>query len=297
MNICIIGSTGIIGSEILLELSCLPEVSLVGLSSSDLDLYFHLDKLEQVIVNLRPDIIINAVGFTDIDAIENNKNKGFFLNCLLPHCIAEICSQNTIKLIHFSSDNVFDGLKLLPYTEEDTFSPINYYGWTKAHTDKLLLSSFAESTTIFRISGIYSHMRKIFFTSFLKRIATNNILEVVVDIYISPTPANLIAKSIAQLISRNELLQMKGIYHLTARGGTSWFEFAKLIVDALNFSDKSVVPVSSEFYSTIAKRPKMNLMTSQKLEDSTSLNLPTWQESFRYFISLSHTQSLISSYL
>jgi dTDP-4-dehydrorhamnose reductase len=294
MNIFILGSTGIIGSDLCSELSYLSKVNLICLSSSDLDVYCNLEKLEKKVVEVQPDIIINAIGFTNIDTIENNKNKGFFLNCLLPHLLAEICYRMSIQLVHFSSDNVFDGLKNCPYTEKDKLSPINYYGWTKAHTDKLLLDNFQDSTTIFRISGIYSHIRKNFFTSFLNRLTTQNMVQVVDDISVSPTPAKLLAKFIAQLIDINKLSEIRGLYHLTPKGGTSWFDFAKMIVESLNLSDKLISPVSSDISSTKVKRPQMCLLVSQKLEDEIGIILPTWDEAFREFLDIDTVKRLIT---
>lgn len=294
MNIFLLGSTGIIGSNLCSELSYLSKVNLICLSSSDLDVYSNLEQLESKVVEVQPEIIINAIGFTNIDAIENNQNKGFFLNSLLPHRLAEICSRLSIQLVHFSSDNVFNGLKNCPYTEEDKLSPINYYGWTKAHTDKLLLNNFEDNITIFRISGIYSHIRKNFFTSFVKRLATQNMVEVVDDIIVAPTPAKLVATSIAQLIDSNQICKMRSIYNLTPKGSTSWFDFAKTIVESLELSGQLISAVPSNNYSTKVKRPQMCLLNSQKLEYETSIILPHWEEAFRNFISIDAVKFFIN---
>lgn len=296
MKICLLGSTGIIGSDLALQLSHLSTVELVSLSSSDLDLYSYLQELETVLREIQPQIIINAVGFTNIDAIANHQNKGFFLNCLLPHILGEFCDRHSIQLIHFSSDNVFDGAKNSYYIEEDQLSPINYYGWTKAHTDLLLLQYFPHHSTIFRISGIYSQNRKNFFTSFLHRLATQKQLEVVNDIIVAPTPSRLVAKLITELINNQKLFSLRGIYHLTPKGSSSWFDFANTIVSALQLSDKSISPVSIESYSTTVKRPRNCLLLSQKLEQETGLVLPHWEDEFREFITADGLQSLIKQY-
>lgn len=296
MKILILGSTGVVGSELLLELSSLSDVHLTSLSSADLDLYSQLEKLDEVVACLQPQIIINAAGFTDIDAIESNKNRGFLLNCLLPHRLAEICSLMSIQLIHFSSDNVFNGSKLSAYKETDSLSPINYYGWTKAHTDKLLLDNFGEYTTIFRISGIYSHMGRNFFVSFLKRIEKGNVVKVVDDISVSPTTANMVAKFIAQIIYSGKFYQMRGLYNLATKGSTSWFGFARKIVESLDVPNDLIVAVSSDSYSHKVKRPKMSILDCQKLENETFIDLPTWEDSFEEFMTIDSVKTLIPTF-
>ncbi|MBG0744393.1 MAG: SDR family oxidoreductase [Cylindrospermopsis raciborskii KL1] len=297
MNIVVMGSTGIIGSQIFSCLSCFSQLRLIPLSSSNLDIYRSLEQLEKMILALEPNIVINAVGFTNIDEIEENKNKGFFLNCLFPHCLAEICYRSSIQLVHFSSDNVFNGLKNEPYTEEDKLSPINYYGWTKAHTDEFLVNSFFDTAIIFRISGIYSYTRKNFFTSFLQRLAKQDTLDVVSDIFVAPTPATLVAKSIAELIHNKQIFTMRGVYNLTPRGKTSWFGFAKIIVDTIKPQNKSIFPVTSEIFSSKVKRPKMCILNSQKLENKTSISLPNWEEALEEFINLDNVKFLVNQFI
>lgn len=296
MKVCILGSTGIIGNELLLQLSTLPQVTVTGLSSSNIDLYCNLDKLDKCLAELRPDILINASGFTDIDGIEQKKQQGFFLNALVPHCLAEICSRMSMQLVHFSTDNVFDGSQNIPYVEDRLLSPINYYGWTKAHADKILLNNFADSTTIFRISAIYSHMKKNFFTSFLKRLIIQDIVEVVDDIKVAPTPARLVSNCIMELAKSDELFKMRGVYHLTTKGETSWFGFARIIAESLNLSNKIVLPVSSDLHCSNVKRPKMCLLDSGKLERQTSINLIDWQDSFQDFLSTDSAQAFVKTY-
>lgn len=293
MNVVILGSTGIIGSQLLSDLSCFSQFHLIPLSSCDLDLYCNLEQLESRIIGLQPDIVINAVGFTNIDAMENDKNKGFFLNCLFPHRLAEICYRLSIQLVHFSSDNVFDGLKTDPYTEEDKLCPINYYGWTKAHVDKVLLESFCDNTVIFRISGIYSYIRKNFFTSFLERLAKQNTIDVVNDIVVAPTPVTLVSKSITELIYNNQISKMKGVYNLTPKGNTSWFDFAKMVIRSMKLENKSILPISCGAYSSKVKRPKMCLLDSQKLENKTCISLPTWENALQEFMSLDTVNLLV----
>jgi len=265
MKALIIGSTGIVGKELYANLST--SIDVIGISKTDIDISSNINALEGVINASNPDMIINACGCTDIDLIENNKTYGFTLNCLLPYYLASICQQTKTYLIHFSSDNVFDGTKLSPYVENDNLKPINYYGWTKAQADKILTDFPELSVTIFRISGVYSKIRKNFFTSFIRKLEEPNTkkIPVVNDISVTPTPSFFIAKTLSQLVLSKKIFEMSHIYNLVPNSSTTWFGFAESIVKSLNIGSKFIYPVSVDEYSTEVKRPKMCLLSNQKI--------------------------------
>jgi len=265
MKVLVVGSTGIVGKELCNFLSASADV--IGISRSDIDFTCNLTALEEIVKSSRPDIIINACGYTDIDLIEKNKTYGFTLNCLLPYYLANLCQQMKIYLIHFSSDNVFDGMKLSPYLESDTLAPINYYGWTKAQTDKMLRDFPDLNVIVFRISGVYSKIRKNFFTAFMRKVEEENTekIPVVNDICITPTPSFFIAEIISQLILSQKIFEMAYFYNLVPNSNTTWFGFAESVINLLNLSNKVIVPVSIDVYSTEIKRPKMCLLNNHKI--------------------------------
>jgi dTDP-4-dehydrorhamnose reductase len=284
MKICIVGATGIIGQALVQRLR--DRAELLCLSSADYDLRADLAPLGEFLLAQAPDVIINATALTQIDYVETHKIEGFLLNTLLPYHLAELCQQCNAHLIHFSSDNVFDGLKSSAYTETDALTPLNYYGHTKAQADITLETQFAAIATVLRISGIYSPYRKNFLTSFLNRVKEHDSVQVVDDIFVAPTPDFIVANAVGDLIQSGQAL--KGTYHLSAGDSTSWFGFSSKLLESLGIRDKQLVPISSDTYKIEAKRPKRCILDSSKLEQHADLNLPSWEEALQDFVRFYH---------
>jgi dTDP-4-dehydrorhamnose reductase len=162
-----------------------------------------------------PNIIINGVGFTNVDLCEYSKDECKKINADALKYISNICKKNKIILIHFSSDYVFDGNNDKPYKENSKYSPINYYGKTKVMAENYIKKSGCRYF-IFRISWIYSYKNKNFINSVIKSIKKNKITQVVNDQFCSPTSINFIARYIFKVLTKIELNRFKfGVYNLS----------------------------------------------------------------------------------
>jgi dTDP-4-dehydrorhamnose reductase len=226
------------------------------------------------------DLIVNAAAWTDVDKAEDHKDDAQRLNADLPDQLAKYSATNKIKLIHYSSDYVFNGSGSKPWNENSPIGPLNFYGQTKIKGDESIQQS-CSNYLIFRTSWVYSARGNNFMNSMLKLGKNKTKLNIVSDQIGSPTPARLIADVTALAIdARLE----SGLYHLTPRGETSWYGFAIAIFNLglkaglkLTLSSKNVNPIFTKEYPTPACRPQNSRMDSTKLESALNIELPDWK--------------------
>ena len=241
--------------------------------------------LKKHILKIRPNFLINACAYTDVDAAETNHDIAYELNSVLPGFLAEVSKDIDCLLVHYSSDYVFDGEKKSPYKEKDNCSPINIYGKTKKQGEENILESGCRNL-ILRTSWVYSHYRKNFLLTILNLATSKDKLRVIDDQVGSPTSCSLIACVTENILLKN--INNKdfglGLYHLTSSGKTSWYGFTKEIIKLakssglnLHLSEKDVIPIKTNQYSSPAKRPKNSVLDTSKLTNLLDEKLLTWQ--------------------
>tara|TARA_Y100000992_G_C21265809_1_gene493889 strand:+ start:1238 stop:2125 length:888 start_codon:yes stop_codon:yes gene_type:complete len=287
-KILLFGSTGIIGSEISKNISNIYNVRSYG--HKDLDITdFNL--IKKIVKEFNPDIIINSAAYTQVENAENDISLCYEVNSYAVRNLSELCNSQKIQLIHISTDYIFDGIKKNPYTESDAGAPLNVYGDSKNRGDEYIKSSGC-NYIILRTSWVYGHEGNNFVKSILKRSLSNDKLEIVCDQYGTPTSSCLIAE-----IIKTHLIQYciekkndtcKEIFNLCPTGYTSWFNFAKYIIQyASNINsiyNADLISIKSEDYKTIAKRPRFTALSNQKICTSFDINIQNWEHYLECFL-------------
>ena len=227
------------------------------------------------------DVIINCAAYTAVDKSEVEKKQANLVNHLSVKNIAEIARDNGIKLIHISTDYVFDGLKLKPYNEKDNASPKNVYGKTKLDGENAILSTMVCDALIIRTSWLYSEYGNNFLDTILKLSKTKEKLDVVSDQIGSPTYANDLAIAILQIIESKKFFaasQLSEVYHYSNDGKCSWYDFAREIIQ-ISGKKCSIDPISSKNYPQRATRPKHVFLDKDKIRNTFGLDIIFWKDS------------------
>ena len=214
-------------------------------------------------------IIINCAAYTAVDKAEEEQDLANRINHLAVKQLAQIAKNQQAKLIHISTDYVFNGESDKPYTETDVTNPINVYGKTKLAGEKALQETMPTDAIIIRTSWVYSEYGNNFVKTMLKLGKQRDELNVVRDQIGSPTYATDLANVILEIIRNKEFKeigQVTQIYHYSNQGEISWYEFAKEIFKIAKI-DCKVNPITTDEYPTPAIRPKNSLMDKRKISD------------------------------
>ena len=260
-KILVTGANGQLGSEIKVLASNYPNFDFVCTDIDD----FPLDQSQEIIANfhrIQPDIVINCAAYTAVDKAEQDKEIANAINHLAIATLATLCHDSGVKLLHISTDYVFDGASPLAYTEEDQPNPKSVYGVTKLAGETACLKNCAESIII-RTAWVYSEFGNNFVKTMLRLMTEREILNVVNDQVGSPTYAADLAQVILTILDSNKW--ESGVYHYSNAGEISWFEFAQDIKEIANKTcDINGIPAAS--YPTPAERPAYSLVDKSKIK-------------------------------
>jgi dTDP-4-dehydrorhamnose reductase len=229
--------------------------------------------------NNKFDIIINCAAYTAVDKAEEEKDLANEVNHLSVKQLAQIAKQQQAKLIHISTDYVFDGKKHGPYKETDATNPINVYGKTKLAGEKALQKIMPTNAIIIRTSWVYSEFGNNFVKTMLRLGKERNKLNVVSDQIGSPTYATNLAEVILKIIDSKDYQdkeQLTEVYHYSNKGKISWYDFTKEIFKLAEIDCKTS-PITTEQYPTLAKRPKSTLMNKGKIIKAFNVNICNWR--------------------
>ena len=232
------------------------------------------------------DAIINCAAYTAVDNAEKEVELANYINHLAISKIAEISKKNKVKLIHISTDFVFDGVSEKAYLESDEPSPLNIYGKSKLAGEVAVCESMQKNAIIIRTSWLYSEYSNNFVNTILTKAQKFEKLSVVSDQYSSPTNAGDLANAIIQIINHKKFRnhnQLTKIYHYSSHGMCSWFEFAREILELANI-DCQVNPIETKDYLTAARRPKYSLLNTNKIVKDFGLEIPYWKDSLKVSI-------------
>ncbi|MFC7526282.1 dTDP-4-dehydrorhamnose reductase [Parapedobacter sp. GCM10030251] len=274
MKILITGANGQLGSELKDLGRSYPQSNFIFTDRTE----FPLDAVAGTFTRLddiRPDIIINAAAYTAVDVAEEERELADKVNHLSVAQMAHWCESNQAKLLHVSTDYVFDGESDTPLPEDAPKSPINVYGQTKHLGEEAIIRSGADAIII-RTAWVYSAYGKNFVKTMLRLMDEREEIAVVNDQIGSPTYAKDLAKAILTIIHSGKWTN--GIYHYSNEGRISWYDFAIGIREITGFSCK-VNGISTEAYPMPAKRPKYSLLDKKKIKDTFGFHIPTWRKS------------------
>jgi dTDP-4-dehydrorhamnose reductase len=231
----------------------------------------------------RFDVVINCAAFTNVDKAETDKFNANLINHIAVQEIAKMSLKYNMRLIHISTDFVFDGLQNRPYIETDKVSPLNFYGESKLSGEVSLLSIMKTNGIIIRTSGVYSEFRNNFVKTIINLAKKNNQLNIISDQIGAPTYANDLARAILHIINSNKFArvnQPSEIFHYANDGALSWFDFATEIVD-LHGIKCNINPIKTHEYPLPAKRPKYSLLNKNKIIKEFGVDVKNWRDSLK----------------
>lgn len=224
MKIVVLGAGGRLGAALMREFR--PRYDVAGFDHAQLDLS-NLEGLREKVAATTFDVLINAAAFTNVDACETERGRAFLINGEAPGVLAEICNEKDAKLIHFSTDYVFDGEKRAPYTEEDRANPISAYGESKLAGEKNVLAA-ENGHLVVRVSWVFGPDRPSFIDAMIKRAQQDEKIDAISDKFSTPTYTLDIARMLQQFFDRSVA---GGILHFANAGKCSWQEYAQWALD------------------------------------------------------------------
>lgn len=289
-RILITGASGQVGRKISKALS--PHFDVVGLTRQSLDIGSRAS-LKKVFQTFGPNIVINAAAYTKVDEAERNKELAMAINYSAVKSLCELCSAHSSFLIHFSTDYVFDGLMASPYGENVTGNPLNVYGRSKLAGD-IYITKKAQDYVIFRLAWVYDELGVNFPVKILNAAKVNDHLKVVDDQIGTPSSADFISKFVSQFVMKkyvDNCSDHQNIYNLVPNGSSSWFEFAKFLLDRaeqagfkLKCKSKDVIPITSGQINQLAKRPRKVILANEKIQNFLGTDFAHWQVGADKFI-------------
>lgn len=283
MKILLTGKNGQVGFALHKKLVSLGEV--IATDRNELDLE-NSDAIRTFIEKIKPDIIINAAAYTDVDKAETEIELAYKVNAEAPGVLAEKASQLHIPMIHFSTDYVFDGLKNEPYVETDQANPQSVYGQTKWKGEEAVRNH--KKHIILRASWVFGSHGQNFLKTILRLIQEKSSLNMVSDQKGSPTSVDVLADVTYKIVKttlNKPNFEDFGTYHVALKGETNWYQYAYFVTDeAIRLGLKTTMTshdinaISTDAYSTIAKRPMNSRLNTAKIKETFMLKLPSWEE-------------------
>ncbi len=230
--------------------------------------------MDKVLEAEMPAIVFNCAAYTAVDKAEHEAEMAFAVNASGPGQLAYLCNQKNIRLIHISTDYVFDGLSKKPYTEEDQANPIGVYGKSKLLGEQNVLQSNPEALII-RTSWVFSPFGKNFVKTMINLMHSRDSISVVNDQYGRPTYAMDLGAALINIAEKKAWLP--GVYHFCNAGSITWFEFAGEIARQIH-SKCAIRPISTAEFPTPAKRPAYSVLNTEKISETFDLDLPGWKD-------------------
>ena len=285
MKILLFGKNGQVGWE--LQRSLAPLGDLIALDKESTDLCGDLTDLGGIAKTIRsvaPDVIVNAAAHTAVDMAESESDLARIINALAPEVMAKEAALINAWLIHYSTDYVFDGSGSRPWLETDTVAPLNVYGVTKLDGEQRIQNAGCKYL-IFRTSWVYGSRGANFAKTMLRLAQERDKLSVIDDQIGAPTGADLLADVTAHALREvQNRAELSGLYHLVADEETSWYGYAKFVIDSareagldIKVASNDIQPVPTSAFPTPAQRPHNSRMDTHKLQNSFNLKLPRWQ--------------------
>lgn len=285
MKILLFGKNGQVGWELQRSLAPLGELVALGSHGAEglCGDFSDLGGLAETVRKVKPDAIVNAAAYTAVDRAESEPEQAHLINARAPGILADEAQKLGAWLVHYSTDYVFDGSGTQPRLETDVTGPLSVYGNTKLAGEQAVAR--CAKHLIFRASWVYAARGANFAKTMLRLALERDQLKVIDDQVGAPTGAELIADVTAQAL-RAVLSQTRlaGIYHLAAGGETSWFEYARFVIEQarqaglpIKVASDAITPIPASAYPLPARRPHNSRLDTHKLCQSFDLTLPDWR--------------------
>lgn len=289
-TILLTGSTGQIGRDLMSSLQGFGDI--IPISHQDMHLE-DFNQIRKVVRTVAPDIIIHPAAYTNVNQAECDPEKAMRVNAEATAILAHEAQRLNAGMIYYSTDYVFDGKQSTPYTEEDLPHPINVYGQSK-YAGEIAVMQHCEAHWIIRTSWVYSILGNNFLKAIIRQAQEKETLTVINDQFGSPTWSATMSDITRKMLQHahaspsvaSHIKHTAGIYHATAAGSTSWYEYAQYILAqlkqhnvplAMTNIDEAIIPVSSAVLTEQAERPKNSCLATHKLHETFGIQLPHWQ--------------------
>jgi dTDP-4-dehydrorhamnose reductase len=277
MNILIFGGNGQLGRDCRTVFE--NDHSVVAVDIDTLDIT-NIGAVRELIRQVQPEVLINCAAFTQVDKCETQKEAAWAANVTGPENLAICAKESKTRLIHISTDYVFDGKKKPPepYIESDAVNPLSYYGKTKLEGERAI-ESHTDNFVILRTAWLYGFYGNNFLKTILRKALSGAPLKVINDQYGSPTWSFRLACQIKRVVENTA----QGIYHATSEGHCTWFELAKYFLEKMNVPH-DIKPCRTDEYTTPAVRPGNSILENRRLKAEGFNIMKHWQEELDEFI-------------
>lgn len=253
---------------------------------------FYLTDLNELDITKKDDVlnfvnnnqisfILNCAAYTDVNGSESNKKLALKINSLGVKNLVQVCEEKKVKMIHFSTDYVYNSKSLNPIKEDSDINPINYYGFSKREGEKYIENSSSESIII-RTSWLYSKYKNNFVKTIINKGINNDQIHVVNDQFGCPTYAKDLVDVVLRILDSNKIRTYK-IYNFSNEGFTNWYDFAKKILQLKQINSRVLATNSSDF-KTIAKRPKFSVTDKSRIKKVFNITIRSWEKALEEFI-------------
>tara|TARA_B100001059_G_scaffold219523_1_gene240666 strand:- start:882 stop:1733 length:852 start_codon:yes stop_codon:yes gene_type:complete len=279
MKILVTGASGQLGQEFQNNISKSKDVFYFT-DETELDITKKNHVLNYVSAN-QIDLIINCAAYTNVNESETNKNLAIKINSSAIKNLVEICEEKKLKMIHFSTDYVYNSNSLNPIKEDSNINPINYYGFSKREGEKFIEKSSSD-LIIIRTSWLYSMYGNNFVKTMIKKGEKDEKIYVINDQFGCPTYSKDLVDCTLNIIGSDKLNKHK-VYNFSNEGYTNWYDFTKKIFE-LKKINSLIIPVDSNNYKSIARRPKYSVIDKSRIKDTFNIDIRNWEDALEEFI-------------
>jgi dTDP-4-dehydrorhamnose reductase len=279
MKIAVIGAGGRLGVALMREYR--NKFDLIGFDHQALD-FGNTGQLRKKIGTLDADVVVNCAALTNVDYCETHRDEAFRINSEAPGVLAEICRDKNAKLIHFSTDYVFDGKKREPYTEEDEANPISVYGESKRVGEQNVLA-VRDRHLVMRVSWVFGPDRPSFIDGLIKRAQENDQVDAIGDKFSTPTYTHDVAEMLPRFFSVGAS-DYSGILHFANTGECSWQEYGQWALDCcqafgIPIKTKTVGALETkDMKNWVARRPVYSVLSSARYSELTGASPRPWRD-------------------
>ena len=283
MKIAIIGANGRLGAALAREYA--RDFELTSFERRQLDLG-QLDRVRSALAATKFELLINCAALTNVDYCESHREEAFVVNAEAPRLLAEIANEKSARLVHFSTDYVFDGKKTDPYVEEDKAVPLSVYGESKLEGEQRVLEASSQHLVV-RLSWVFGPAKPSFIDQIIQRAREKDVVTAVADKFSAPTFTIDVAGWLRLVVEKNA----HGILHLANNGGCSWQEWAQYAIDVcrsrgLPLKAERVEAVSlGDMKNFVAQRPVHTVLSTAKFTALTGVQPRHWREAVAEYIS------------
>ena len=274
-KILLIGSKGQVGKTLIDE--GIKNFKIVFLNSKKKENKNNFKKIAQTINSIKPQIIINAAAFTNVDMSEIKKKISKKTNFEAVKNLSKLCKKHNILLVHFSSDYVFGNSSNKTLVEDSEKTPINYYGYTKLKSEEAIKKSKC-NFVILRTAWVYSIYKKNFFYSIRKKLNSEINLNIVNDQIGTPTSTLFLQEIIEKILNKvlKNNFKIKQIFNTVPNGYVSWFQFAKFIKKSFNIKKTKLSEIETAEFKSVAKRQLNSRLSNKKLQNYLNFKIKSW---------------------